>query len=107
MKQTVRWLMQQMSSCLAVGNPKPAGIGRGMYESTWGIEFVDKSCVTLHPDGLKTHQVPSFLTSASPMDNFACTSATYKWLDNEPDPRHFTVTCWFYWPLASTAGENV
>jgi len=32
----------------------------------------------------------------------------YEWLDEHPpDPRHFTVTCWFCWPLNSLKGNKV
>mmetsp|Transcript_42460 Transcript_42460/g.76298 ORF Transcript_42460/g.76298 Transcript_42460/m.76298 type:complete len:1084 (-) Transcript_42460:23-3274(-) len=82
------------------GQPKPVDIGKGMYRSTWGVEFGRGSCVTLHPDGFKTYNVPGLLTAASPQDTFHNLSQRpYHWLDEPPDPRHFTLTCWFYWPL--------
>lgn len=85
---------------IKAGDPKKVRIGKGMYRSTWGMEFVKNSCVTLHPDGFKTYNVPALLTTASPMDTFKVTSqSSYHWLDEPPDPRHFTVSCWFYWPL--------
>mmetsp|Transcript_52414 Transcript_52414/g.125208 ORF Transcript_52414/g.125208 Transcript_52414/m.125208 type:complete len:1158 (-) Transcript_52414:68-3541(-) len=91
---------------LKVGNPKPADIGKGMYRSSWGIEFVDESCVKLHPEGLQTDRIPGILTSASPVDTFANTAhQPVKFLDidhpNGPDPRLFTITCWFYWEKVS------
>lgn len=92
-----------------VGNPKPVEMGRGMYKSTWGINFVQGSCITLHPDGLQTHKVPGTLTSASPSDTFSATASTkpYQWLGKEPDRRSFTITCWFYWPSEPTKREKV
>eukprot|EP00439_Symbiodinium_sp_Y106_P045628 s3157_g5.t2 len=85
---------------IKAGEPKPVEIGQGMYSSMWGVEFGTGSCLTLHPDGLKTYNVPGLLTTASPMDTFKQTSQSpYHWLDEPPDPRHFTITCWFLWPL--------
>jgi len=82
------------------GHAKPVDVGKGMYKSTWGVEFVRGSCVTLHPDGLKTNFTPALLTVASPQDTFRNTSQRpYQWLDEPPEPKHFTLTCWFYWPL--------
>mmetsp|Transcript_29421 Transcript_29421/g.51577 ORF Transcript_29421/g.51577 Transcript_29421/m.51577 type:complete len:1122 (-) Transcript_29421:32-3397(-) len=81
------------------GNPKPVDIGKGMYKSSWGIEFVEGSFVTLHPDGLKTYQIPGLLTSASPSDTFENMSKKpYEWLGKPPHKKCFTITCWFYWP---------
>jgi len=94
---------------IKVGTPKPAEIGKGMYRSSWGIEFVDGAAVTLHPDGLKTFQIPGLLTSASPSDHFTNTSRKpYETLEEEDvqreameeGKRHFSITCWFYWPTA-------
>jgi len=87
---------------IKVGHPKPADIGKGMYRSSWGIEFVEGSSVTLHPDGLKTYKIPGLLTSASPTDSFANTSkTTYQPLDDEePKEKNFSITCWFYWPIS-------
>jgi len=87
---------------LKVGNPRPADIGKGMYRSSWGMEFVEESCVKLHPEGLQTNRIPGILTSASPIDTFANTShQPVKFLDlenpNGPDRRQFSIVCWFYW----------
>mmetsp|Transcript_65479 Transcript_65479/g.151998 ORF Transcript_65479/g.151998 Transcript_65479/m.151998 type:complete len:1031 (+) Transcript_65479:218-3310(+) len=112
-ERLVCWLKFDGPKCVAVdaanvlipvkeGNPRAADIGKGMYHSTWGVQFVEGSCVTLHPDGLKTWLVPGILTSASPLSTFENTSRSeYTWLDeaSAPDEKHFTVTCWFYWPL--------
>jgi len=116
----VCWLKFDGPKCITVdaanvlmpikeGNPRPADIGKGMYKSTWGVQFVEGSCVTLHPDGLKTHQLPGLLTSASPADTFENTSkSSYERLDNESaNEKHFTISCWFYWPLTTTKGECV
>lgn len=86
------------------GNPKAADIGKGMYQSMWGVQFVEGSCVTLHPDGLTTKNVPGILTSASPSSTFVHTSREpYQWLDESaPDAENFSVTCWFYWPLSQS-----
>lgn len=110
-ERLVCWLKFDGSRCITVdaanvllpikaGEPKPVDIGQGMYSSMWGVEFGTGSCLTLHPDGLKTYNVPGLLTTASPMDTFKQTSQSpYHWLDEPPDPRHFTITCWFLWPL--------
>eukprot|EP00931_Biecheleriopsis_adriatica_P115539 TRINITY_DN91323_c0_g1_i1.p1 TRINITY_DN91323_c0_g1~~TRINITY_DN91323_c0_g1_i1.p1 ORF type:complete len:1061 (+),score=214.42 TRINITY_DN91323_c0_g1_i1:117-3299(+) len=110
-ERLVCWLKFDGPRCITVdaanvlmpvraGSPQPVAIGKGMYRSTWGMEFVKGSCVTLHPDGFKTYDVPGLLTSASPPDTFENTSQSpYQWLADPPDPRHWTVTCWFYWPL--------
>ena len=97
--------------------------------------------LTLHPDGLKTYNVPGLLTTAldfeflcPPIRQAGCAraysgfpagylqthvpkpepqqvvcprwhfqgmklqrvrvSGPYHWLDEPPDPRHFTITCW-------------
>jgi len=80
--------------------------------------------VTLHPDGLKTYAIPGTLTSASPLDSFANTSKRpYQWLcdvisdplaresltsvSQPPDPKHFTITCWFYHKTARIPGHKV
>lgn len=116
-ERLVCWLKFDGSRCLTVdaanvlmpiraGDPKPVDIGQGMYKSTWGVEFVPGSCLTLHPDGLKTYNVPALLTTASPMDTFKNTSQSpYHWLDQPPDPRHFTISCWFFWPLRGESSE--
>jgi hypothetical protein len=115
----VCWLKFDSAKCITVdasnvllpmltGTPKPVDIGKGMYKSSWGIEFTPSSCVTLHPDGLKTHELPGLLTSASPTDTFAATSlAHYAWLESDktPNEKNFSITCWFYWPLPQR--ENV
>merc|ERR1719383_999182 len=73
-ERLVCWLKFDGAKCIALdasnvllpvkaGNPLPVAIGKGMYKSCWGIEFVENSCVTLHPDGLKTHKVPGSQTS--------------------------------------------
>jgi len=110
-ERLVCWLKFDGSRCITVdaanvllpikaGEPKPVDIGQGMYCSTWGVEFGTGSCLTLHPDGLKTYNIPGLLTTASPKDTFRNTSQSpYHWLDEPPDPRHFTLTCWFFWPL--------
>jgi hypothetical protein len=94
-----------------VGNGRIQGaeMGKGMYKSTWGVQFGEGTCVTLHPDGLKTHELPGLLTSASPFDTFANLSQRpYEGLDREAaHPRHFTITCWFYWPVRTTKGQSV
>merc|ERR1719378_1238081 len=76
-----------------------------MYKSTWGVQFVEGTCVTLHPDGLKTYEIPGLLTSATPSHTFkAMTHSYYDALEDEnklPHKKHFTITCWFYWPLTS------
>lgn len=114
-EQLVCWLKFDGSSCLTVdaanvllpvraGDPKPVAIGQGMYKSTWGVEFVSDSCLTFHPDGFKTYNVPALLTTASPQDTFMNTSQSpYQWY-HEPNPRHFTISCWFFWPLCSDDG---
>ncbi|CAL1160575.1 unnamed protein product [Cladocopium goreaui] len=121
-EQLVCWLKFDGSSCLTVdaanvllpvraGDPKPVAIGQGMcgasgwkgvrYKSTWGVEFVS---LTFHPDGFKTYNVPALLTTASPQDTFMNTSQSpYQWY-HEPNPRHFTISCWFFWPLCSDDG---
>eukprot|EP00930_Biecheleria_cincta_P077567 TRINITY_DN6486_c0_g1_i2.p1 TRINITY_DN6486_c0_g1~~TRINITY_DN6486_c0_g1_i2.p1 ORF type:complete len:1064 (+),score=153.97 TRINITY_DN6486_c0_g1_i2:230-3421(+) len=92
---------------IKAGEPRRVKIGKGMYRSTWGMEFVKNSCITLHPDGFKSYSVPSLLTTASPTDTFKVTSQSpYHWLDEPPHPRHFTVTCWFYWPLNTDANSQ-
>eukprot|EP00928_Gymnodinium_smaydae_P100139 TRINITY_DN9756_c0_g4_i1.p1 TRINITY_DN9756_c0_g4~~TRINITY_DN9756_c0_g4_i1.p1 ORF type:complete len:1049 (+),score=158.05 TRINITY_DN9756_c0_g4_i1:60-3206(+) len=95
--------------CTKIGHPKSADIGKGMYKSTWGAQFVEGSCVMLHPDGLKTYEVPGILTAASPSDTFVESSRRpYQWLDTEkPHPKQFTVTCWFYWPLGTRKHQHV
>jgi hypothetical protein len=119
----VCWLKFDGPKCIAVdaanvlmpvrdGNPRPADIGKGMYKSTWGVQFVEGACVTLHPDGLKTHKLPGLLTSASPSDTFASTSQrSYERLERESDAdqaeKHFTISCWLYWPLITTKGQCV
>lgn len=99
-------------------------MGKGMYKSSWGVEFTQGSCVTLHPDGLKTYAIPGTLTSASPLDTFANTSKRpYQWLSEAvsdpllreqvsssslvPHPKHFTVTCWFYHSTSRNPGQKV
>mmetsp|Transcript_110737 Transcript_110737/g.264164 ORF Transcript_110737/g.264164 Transcript_110737/m.264164 type:complete len:1042 (+) Transcript_110737:96-3221(+) len=111
-ERLVCWLKFDGSRCLTVdsanvllpvrfGDLQPVDIGQGMYKSTWGVEFVYGSCLTLHPDGFKTYNVPGLLTTASPQDTFRNSSQSpYHWLDDPPDPRHFTVSCWFFWPLS-------
>lgn len=119
-ERLVCWLKFDGPQCITVdaanvlipvkeGSPRAADIGKGMYQSTWGVQFVEESCVILHPDGLRTHEVPGILTSASPLSTFHGTSRSeYRWLDDTPpDPRHFSVTCWFYWPLNSSKGNKV
>mmetsp|Transcript_16694 Transcript_16694/g.47593 ORF Transcript_16694/g.47593 Transcript_16694/m.47593 type:complete len:1037 (-) Transcript_16694:132-3242(-) len=119
-ERLVCWLKFDGPKCLTVdaanvltpvkeGSPRAADIGKGMYQSTWGVQFVEGSAVILHPDGLKTSEVPGILTSASPLSTFQSTSRReYQWLDDSPpDPRHFTVTCWFYWPLNSSKSNKV
>eukprot|EP00927_Polykrikos_kofoidii_P034719 TRINITY_DN2939_c0_g1_i1.p1 TRINITY_DN2939_c0_g1~~TRINITY_DN2939_c0_g1_i1.p1 ORF type:complete len:1060 (+),score=200.31 TRINITY_DN2939_c0_g1_i1:218-3397(+) len=118
----VCWLKFDSMHCIAVdaanvllpiqeGNPRPADIGKGMYMSTWGMEFVKGSYVILHENGLKTHRVPATLTSASPTDTFAETSVSpYQWLiQDPPDEHNFTISCWFYRPPKSvkTPGRKV
>lgn len=115
----VCWLKFDGAKCIAVdaanvllpvkwGNPKAVELGKGMYRSTWGIEFVTGSCVMLHPDGLKTSRIPGVLTSASPSDTFANTSCkAYEWLEKRnPHPKNFSISCWFFWPLAATTGST-
>eukprot|EP00413_Alexandrium_margalefii_P001830 CAMPEP_0204517700 /NCGR_PEP_ID=MMETSP0661-20131031/3812_1 /ASSEMBLY_ACC=CAM_ASM_000606 /TAXON_ID=109239 /ORGANISM="Alexandrium margalefi, Strain AMGDE01CS-322" /LENGTH=398 /DNA_ID=CAMNT_0051523111 /DNA_START=24 /DNA_END=1220 /DNA_ORIENTATION=- len=119
-ERLVCWLKLDGPRCIAVdaanvlipvkeGSPRGADIGKGMYQSTWGVHFEKGSCVVLHPDGLRTHEVPGTLTSASPLSTFEDTSrGPYDWLDEaRPDPRHFTVTCWFYWPPSPSKGNKV
>jgi len=82
------------------GNPKPVDIGKGMYKSSWGIEFVEGAVVMLHPRGLQTHRVPGMLTTASPLDTFKNVSQKpYEWFEDQPADaeRWFSITCWFYW----------
>lgn len=117
-ERLVCWLKFDGAKCIALdasnvllpvkaGNPLPVAIGKGMYKSCWGIEFVENSCVTLHPDGLKTHKVPGTLTSASPSITFQNTSRKpYQWLlknGDEPQPKHFTISCWYYQPVSESA----
>lgn len=114
----VCWLKLDGPRCITVdasnilmpvrtGTPKPVDIGKGMYKSSWGIEFVDGSYVTLHPEGLKTNEIPGLLTSASPADTFENTSKSpYEWLGRKPHQRCFTITCWFYWPDDQASDEN-
>lgn len=83
------------------GTPKGVDIGKGMYKSSWGVEFVEGTCVTLHPKGLKTHQVPGMLTTAPPSHTFRSTSMKfYDWFDEQSlsgdNEKWFTITCWFY-----------
>eukprot|EP00929_Paragymnodinium_shiwhaense_P076735 TRINITY_DN394_c0_g1_i1.p1 TRINITY_DN394_c0_g1~~TRINITY_DN394_c0_g1_i1.p1 ORF type:complete len:1097 (-),score=271.50 TRINITY_DN394_c0_g1_i1:216-3506(-) len=119
-ERLVCWLKMDGPKCIAVdaanvvlpvkiGNPRPADIGKGMYRSSWGVEFVEGSVVMLHTDGLSTHAVPGTLTSASPSDTFENTSkGPYLWLDEgPPHPKHFTLCCWFYWPLSSIKSRKV
>lgn len=119
-ERLVCWLKFDGPKCVTVdaanvlipvkdGSPRAADIGKGMYQSTWGVRFVEGSAVTLHPDGLRTHEVPGILTAASPLSTFESTSRhRYAWLDEAPpDPRHFTVTCWFYWPLDDSKRSKV
>lgn len=92
------------------GNPKPVDIGKGMYKSSWGIEFVEGAAVCLHPKGLKTHQVPGMLTTASPSDTFKITSQkAYEWFSDQPRDadKWFTITCWFYWPPSKDSRQRV
>merc|ERR1711988_617277 len=89
---------------IKAGKPQAVDIGKGMYKSSWGIEFVEGSAVTLHPKGLKTHQVPGMLTSASPLHTFKNSSLKfYDWYSDSASAadaeKWFTITCWFYWPL--------
>jgi len=111
-----------------IGNPRAADMGKGMYKSTWGIQFVEGTCVALHPDGLSTNSIPPMLTCATPSHTFEHTSKQpYQWLEAvlkpgsdpntpsysdvpyNPDPKEFSITCWFYWPLVKTyqSGQNV
>jgi len=118
-EKLVCWLKFDGPNCITVdaancllpvktGNPRPVDMGKGMYKSMWGIEFVEGSCITLHPDGLRTTQIPCTLTSAPTLDTLACTSKRpYAWLGSEPDSKHFTITCWFYWPANPTPGDKV
>mmetsp|Transcript_72521 Transcript_72521/g.216379 ORF Transcript_72521/g.216379 Transcript_72521/m.216379 type:complete len:1045 (-) Transcript_72521:159-3293(-) len=119
-ERLVCWLKLDSPRCVAVdaanvllpmreGSPRGADIGKGMYQSTWGVQFVEHSCVILHPDGLRTHEVPGILTAASPLSTFENTSRReYQWLDDaKPHPKHFTMTCWFYWPPDSSKGNKV
>lgn len=119
----VCWLKFDGPSCITVdganvlmpvktGSPKQVDIGKGMYKSSWGIEFVDGSAVTLHPKGLKTHQVPGILTTASPGHTFKNTSQRhYQWfledrnLEDDSE-RWFSITCWFYWPLPKSESNH-
>lgn len=111
----VCWLKFDGPKCIALdasnvlmpirkGNPKPVDIGKGMYKSSWGIEFVDNSAVYLHPVGLKTHEVPGMLTTASPSDTLLeYSQIPYDWLspnplDQDGKSKAFSITCWFYWP---------
>jgi len=106
----VCWLKFDSPKCITVdasnvllplkyGSPRPVDIGKGMYKAYWGIQFEPGTCVTLHRYGLKTHAIPGTLTSASPSDTFANTARRpYEWLGTGPNERHFTLTCWFYWP---------
>lgn len=88
------------------GSPKPVDLGKGMYQSTWGIEFVQGSRVLLHPSGLVPYMVPALLTTASPADTFQATAQSYNWLGEPLEQKHFTLTCWFYWPLPKPAGQS-
>jgi hypothetical protein len=113
----VCWLKFDGPNCITVdasnvlipleyGKPRPVDIGKGMYKSSWGIEFVEHSMVKLHLEGLKTYQVPGTLTSASPGDSFTeMTREPYRWLTDSLDTNDrrnkFTISCWFYWPLHS------
>lgn len=110
-QRLVCWLKFDSPKCIAVDganvllpinsgtrDPRPADIGKGMYQSSWGVEFIDGSVVSLHPDGFKTYEIPGILTTASPNDTFTNTKREYDWLDDKPDPKHFSLTCWFYWP---------
>ncbi|CAK0856863.1 unnamed protein product, partial [Prorocentrum cordatum] len=94
---------------IKVGSPRPVPLGKGMYKSIWGIEFLAGSCVMLHPDALCTDRVPGLLTTASPLDTWAVVGnepsnqEPYQWYDpDKPNYRHFTITCWFFWPLHSS-----
>lgn len=114
-EKLVCWLKFDGPNCITVdasnvliplkyGHPRPVDIGKGMYKSSWGIEFVEHSYVSLHPEGLKTHSVPGLLTSASPGDEFDVMSKEpYKWLTestgSQEQRNRFTISCWFYWPL--------
>merc|ERR1719291_887831 len=91
---------------IKVGGPRRVPLGKGMYKSTWGIEFLTGSCVMLHPDALCTDRIPGLLTTASPLDTWAVVGNVpsnqepYQWYDpDRPNYRHFTITCWFFWPL--------
>jgi len=81
------------------GEPVAVDIGKGMYKSTWGIEFVKGSYVQLHKDGLWQGLIPALLTSASPSDDFRTTSADhYKYMVAPGLKENSTITCWYYWP---------
>jgi len=80
-----------------------------MYKSSWGIEFVEGSVVMLHPGGLRTHQIPGILTTASPLDTFKSTSQKpYEWFAEQSADaeRWFTLTCWFYWPPSKSDAKQ-
>jgi len=85
---------------LGTKTPAPVDIGKGMYKSTWGIEFVEGSYIQLHPEGLRNNNVPTLLTSASPLNNFAATSnGHYRWIGSEKaNDTSYTIACWFYEP---------
>jgi len=103
-----------VSMPIATGKPKGVDIGKGMYKSSWGVEFVEGSGVCLHPRGLKTHQVPGMLTTASPLHTFKNSSQKpFEWFrqpEDEPptgeEERWFTISCWFYWPLTKADTHN-
>jgi len=113
-EKLVCWLKFDGPKCVTVdaanvlipvkkGTPEPVDLGKGMFNSSWGVKFVERTCVTLHPDGFRTHEVPGILTTASPLSTFQDTSRDpYAWLDEQPNEKHFTITCWFYWPLEPT-----
>jgi len=98
--------------------PRPVELGRGLYGSVWGQEFVQESCILLHPDGFSTEKVPSTLAFASPSDTFRTTSVPYQGLD--PEVTHFmageegremkraalSIVCWFHWPLCEESANQ-
>ena len=51
---------------IKIGPSKKADVGRGLYKSQWGCEFLEGSSILLHPDGLRTHSLPALLCEASP-----------------------------------------
>ncbi|CAD7966050.1 unnamed protein product [Amoebophrya sp. A25] len=53
-------------------------LGRGMYRRSWGCDFNEGSGIILHPDGMRIHQVPSFLTCASPSDTYTGSAGAFR-----------------------------